>query len=174
MGICKEKIVFPFKCPVCGKSEFNDVDWLLDEEKDMEVYEIDSSTGEKRPVDPIEAHFVHCEQCGWIYDLKQVLDYDIIGDRNQKSVNDLKIDYNHRIQKNPNYNYDEENSKPISHLCPICGKHTFEDIDSFDVCPICGWIDDGSENTPDDDYSEVNGTSIHEALAAYTEEASSN
>ena len=44
----KEKIKFPFRCPVCGKSEFVDVDYLLEEDKDIEVYTIDPVTGEKK------------------------------------------------------------------------------------------------------------------------------
>lgn len=36
------------------------------------------------------------------------------------------------------------------HLCPICGKHQFSRHDSFEICPICGWENDGVQfNHPD-------------------------
>lgn len=163
MDKIKDKIIFPFKCPVCGKSEFVDVDFLLEEDKDVEVYTIDKSTGEKKMSDAIEAHGVHCEYCGWTYDLKQVLDFDVIGDRNDKTVNMLKEEYKNKLQENPNYNFDEEVSKPTPHICPICGEYEFETENSYDGCPVCGWIDDGTDDKSVDDYSEVNVISIKDA-----------
>ena len=108
MDSCKEKIKYPFKCPVCGKEEFEDLDWFVKEAKDddVEVYELDQVSGEKIMItDPIEIYNVHCSHCGWVYDLKQVLDYNVIGDRNQKTINDLKQEYQSKLKENPNYNY---------------------------------------------------------------------
>lgn len=34
------------------------------------------------------------------------------------------------------------NEIKTNHSCPICGKYEFEERDSFDMCPICGWFDD--------------------------------
>lgn len=165
MDLFKEKIEFPFICPVCGKEEFTNLDWFIEEEKEqgVKVYEINSENCKKRLLDPIEANFVHCSYCGWVYDLKQVLDNDVIGDRNKKTVNELKIEYQNRLKENPSYNFDEEESKPVTHKCPICDEFVFEDENSYDVCPICGWIDDDTESDPLDDYSEVNVVSIKEA-----------
>lgn len=159
----KEKIKFPFKCPVCGKSEFVDVDYLLEEDNDIEVYTIDPVTGEKKLSDAISAHGVHCEFCGWTYDLKQVLNYDVVGDRNDKTVNEQKQEYQNKIQENPDYSFDDEMAKPKPHMCPICGEFEFVDIISYDVCPVCGWIDDGTDTSPFTDYSEVNIISLKDA-----------
>lgn len=164
----KGKIEFPFKCPVCGKSEFDDFDWLLEEDKDIESYSIDSTTGKLKLSDAIDTCGVFCEYCGWTYDLKQLLDYDSIGDRNEKSVNELKQIYLTKIKENPNYNFSKEISLPKPHKCPICGKYEFKNICSYDICPICEWIDDGTENIPFDDYSEVNVISIKEAKEEFT------
>lgn len=163
MDKIKELIKFPFKCPVCGKSEFVDVNWLLEEENKAKAYAIDPNTGKKRLLDAIEAAEVHCEYCGWMYDLKQVVDHDAVGDRNNETVNVLKQEYQTKIRENPNYNFDDEAAKPTPHMCAICGEYEFENENSYDICPICGWIDDGTEEIPFNDYSEVNVISIKEA-----------
>ena len=53
------------------------------------------------------------------------------------------------------------------HKCPVCGKYEFEKYDSFDICEVCGWEDDGlQENRPD--YSGgANSMSLNEAKQAY-------
>ena len=174
MDKIKERIMFPFKCPVCGKSEFVDVDWLLEEDKDVEVYSINRETGEAKLLDAIDAHCVHCEFCGWTYDLKQVVDYNVIGDRNSKTVNELKQEYQNKLEENPNYNFDEEASKPTPHMCPICGEYKFKNENSYDVCHICGWIDDGSEDNPFSDYSSANVISIKDAKEEFRQKRLKN
>ena len=37
-------------------------------------------------------------------------------------------------------------------ICPICGKTEFEEFNDFDMCPICGWFNDGVQYD-DHDYS---------------------
>ena len=166
MDKCEEKIKFPFKCPVCDKDKFIDLtDYFKDCDDDPEVYKYDEEKGEMvQIVDPIEIYDVHCSHCGWTYDLKQVLNHDIIGDRNKKTVNELKIEYQNKLNENPKYNYDREMAKPVPHKCPICGEYNFKDQGSYDICRVCGWIDDGQEDDPlGDDYSEVNVISVREA-----------
>lgn len=177
MDLYKEKIKFPFKCPVCGKEEFTNLDWFIKEENDnaVEVYKINPISGEKIKItDPIEIHFVHCGQCGWMYDLKQVLDYDVPGDRNILTVNEYKKEYYQKIKDNPNYNFDEDEAKPIPHKCPICGDFIFKNTNSYDICPVCGWIDDGTDETFDDQYSEVNVSSISEAQEVFKQKRKNN
>lgn len=53
------------------------------------------------------------------------------------------------------------------HLCPICGKYMFEEIDSYDICDVCGWEDNSvQEVNPDKDYGP-NGYSLNEYKSLY-------
>lgn len=53
------------------------------------------------------------------------------------------------------------------HLCPVCGKHEFDEVGSYDYCPICGWCDDlVQEKYPDDDNCS-NEMSLNQAREAY-------
>ena len=48
-------------------------------------------------------------------------------------------------------------------ICPVCGKHTFYEDNNFEVCPICGWEDDGVQRD-DPDYD---GGANHMCLNEY-------
>lgn len=65
------------------------------------------------------------------------------------SLNEYKVWYAEKIRENPSYNFFEEetdNYTPTPHKCPVCGKYTFRDACCFDICPFCGWEDDGTED----------------------------
>jgi uncharacterized Zn finger protein (UPF0148 family) len=51
--------------------------------------------------------------------------------------------------------------------CPVCGKYTFEEDDNFEVCPVCGWEDDGVERDDPDYNGGANHMSVNEAKEAY-------
>lgn len=69
------------------------------------------------------------------------------------SCNQYKKWFNEKIKKNPEYDYLTDHlPDPMPHKCPICERHLFRDEWSYDICPYCGWEDDGSE---DDDTGKV-------------------
>ena len=117
----------PMECPVCHDFFFSEL-------------------GEEDSVGNL-----HCSHCGWLYDLNQAADPNLKVGRNAQSVSDLRALFHARLIENPNYDYAEEHRLPKTpHLCPICERYTFKDRDSFDICPVCGWTDDGlMEEEPD-------------------------
>ena len=46
--------------------------------------------------------------------------------------------------------------------CPVCGGET---LDSYYICPTCGWEYDG--RTEDGDFSSANGTTVGEYREKY-------
>lgn len=117
----------PMECPVCGKFFFSDLP------------EGDDITRLK------------CSKCGWRYDYSQAANPDLRHGKNAKSVNEYRQWYQRMIADDLDYDYSEEHCLPKElHQCPVCGKHQFKERDSFDICPICGWVDDGlMEDEPD-------------------------
>lgn len=53
------------------------------------------------------------------------------------------------------------------HKCPVCGKYEFPEIDSFDVCEVCGWEDDGVQEDDPNYAGGANKMSLNQAKAAY-------
>ena len=47
-------------------------------------------------------------------------------------------------------------------ICPVCGKHQFKYKDWFEVCPVCGWEDDGIQRDDPDYPNGANGMSLNE------------
>ncbi len=48
-------------------------------------------------------------------------------------------------------------------MCPVCGKHQFEEDDNFEICPICGWEDDGLQRDEPDYDGGANEISLNQA-----------
>lgn len=47
--------------------------------------------------------------------------------------------------------------------CPVCGRHNFSEENSFDICPICGWEDDGVQAGDHCYAGGANHLSVNEA-----------
>ena len=45
--------------------------------------------------------------------------------------------------------------------CPVFGQHIFEEPDTYDMCPVCGWFDDGLQRIRPD-MSGCNYLSLNE------------
>ena len=123
-------------CPVCKKMRFVPLRW-------DEIY---------CGVLPSD---VVCQSCGWRYDIEQIESPNLKDGANEMSLKEYRAWYAEKIAANPDYSYFEEmteNYVPTPHKCPVCGKHEFEDESSYDICPYCGWEDDGVQlNDPDFD-----------------------
>ena len=116
----KNNVYQPMECPVCGKFYFS------------ELQEGD------------DASHLQCSKCGWLYDYEQAANPDLKQGNNAQSVNEYRAWYEKMTAENPEYDYSDEHCPPAEpHQCPVCGKHMFKDRDSFDICPVCGWLDDG-------------------------------
>ncbi len=140
-------------CPICDGMFFSEPQKIFNEE--VNGYD----TGE-----------VYCRHCGWVYDLDQFENPDFHEGFNGLSLNEYKKWYEEKIKDNPDFDFFEENKPaPIPHLCPVCGEYEFEDECSYDICPICGWEDDGYF-----DGGGANDMSLEDAIADFKEKRLKN
>lgn len=141
----------PIMCPVCGKFYFS----KPQDENEKNAY----LNGD-----------AECYKCGWIYDLDQAENPESKEGYNKMSLIEYKNWYEVKLKENPNYDYLEENMPaPKPHKCPVCGEYEFEDINSYDICPVCGW--------EDEDYYDgggANDMSLEEAKKDFAEKRANN
>lgn len=120
----------PMYCPVCKKFHFDPLTW-----DDLFCGVVPSD--------------VYCMDCGWHYDLAQKENPDLKAGANALSLNEYRVWYESKLKENPNFSFFEEatdNYVETPHKCPICGRYEFADASCFDICPFCGWEDDGTED----------------------------
>ena len=121
----------PMSCPVCDKFYFSE---LTAEELE------DGETPNQQ----------QCSECGWFYDLEQVADPNLKNASNVMSLNEYKEWYKNKIKDNPKWEYYQDFiGDPEPHKCPLCGEYEFKDALCYDICPVCGWEDNGFETDPD-------------------------
>jgi rubrerythrin len=140
-------------CPVCGKFEFQPLTW-----EDIYCGETPSDS--------------YCMSCGWHYSPEQTKSPELTNDVNEMSLKEYRAWYAERIAANPDYSYFEEmtdNYVPMPHKCPVCGKYEFEDESSYDICPFCGWEDDGVQLSDPDFDGGANDLSLKQYRKQYRE-----
>ncbi len=54
-----------------------------------------------------------------------------------------------------------------SHMCPVCHRHMFDFPNSFDECPVCGWMDDAVQEDYPDWANCANDMSLNQAREAW-------
>ena len=121
-------------CPVCGKFQFEPISW-------------DDLYCGVTPSD------IYCLSCGWHYEYAQDKSRKSENSANGMSLEEYKEWYKTKIEQNPNYSYIEEQIEsyiPTPHKCPVCKKYEFKDESCHDICPFCGWEDDGTEDCTDE------------------------
>ncbi|MBP5738858.1 MAG: hypothetical protein J6X38_07250 [Abditibacteriota bacterium] len=146
-------------CPVCGKFTFLSVEDAIDGDDDIEII---------RMIEEQYNRPERCFACGWIYDSDQHDNPDLAEGENECSLNEYRKRYAEIIKDNPEYCWTEVAHPDIPHMCPVCGKYEFEYEGCFDICPYCGWEDDGlGETDPDTDFGGPNDLSLTDSRKRY-------
>lgn len=52
-------------------------------------------------------------------------------------------------------------------ICPVCGKHQFEYLNFYEICPVCGWEDDSLQREDPDFEGGANEMSLNQAREAW-------
>ena len=56
----------------------------------------------------------------------------------------------------------EERMAMKGQKCPVCGQYQFIVDDNFEVCPVCGWEDDGIQRENPDYAGGANEDSLNQ------------
>lgn len=59
--------------------------------------------------------------------------------------------------------------KNIKIECPVCRSKVFDEADDWDICPVCGWENDGVQNHSPDLCGGANKPSLNQARAMWAE-----
>ena len=51
--------------------------------------------------------------------------------------------------------------------CPVCNQHTFNSPDNYDICPICGWENDGLQREKPNYWGGANTLSVNESKKVF-------
>ena len=109
-------------------------------------------------------NFEICPVCGWEDDGLQREDPDYDGGANHLSLNQYREEYKRRVKAQS-----EEGEGIINdgQICPVCGKHTFEEDGNYEICPECGWEDDAIQRNDPDYDGGANDLSLNQYREEY-------
>lgn len=109
-------------------------------------------------------NFEICPVCGWEDDGLQREDPDYDGGANHLSLNQYREQYRSRMKTQS-----EEGEGIINdgQICPVCGKHTFEEDGNYEICPECGWEDDAIQRNDPDYDGGANDLSLNQYREEY-------
>lgn len=51
--------------------------------------------------------------------------------------------------------------------CPVCCEYEFEYPDDYDICPVCGWENDGVQRDDPTYWGGANNLSVNESKIVY-------
>ena len=57
-----------------------------------------------------------------------------------------------------------------THKCPVCRKHAFSALSSYEICPICKWEDDPIQTAAPDYEGGANGISLNKYIEQYAKD----
>lgn len=132
------------KCPVCHQYEFDGI-----------------------------ISYDTCPVCGWEDDGSQ--NYPHSPAANHMSLREYRLRYQQGWTRDELISYDGSIPARFSNVkenicalpCPVCGKFMFERDCSYDVCPVCGWVNDGMQIDEPDTKMTPNILSLNEYRDLY-------
>ena len=65
-------------------------------------------------------------------------------------------------------------AEDLSHPCPCCGGFRFSGVNSYEICPVCGWEDDRVQESDPNYRGGANACSLNEARIAFAERMNDN
>lgn len=54
-----------------------------------------------------------------------------------------------------------------NNCCPVCNKYFFDEEDNYDICPVCGWENDGIQYKDHNYAGGANNLSVNECRIEY-------
>lgn len=115
-----------------------------------------------KPLPGEEDDIRQCHICGWVYNEDEM--------EHPEKLDKYRKAFQEHRKEDPQWNWLAANAPdPILHKCPVCGKYEFEDEDSHDICPYCGWEDDSVQTDDPNCSGGANDLCLNDYKKQYQE-----